>query len=252
MRSRSSVALGVLLAAAVSCTTRPNPNFCCVTADSCAVAGLMDELRPCGVGQACKAYECVAAECTTSADCTSSHAPTCLHGLCTAGCGGDDDRAGIADRPHCAVSDATCVGCTSSDQCPSDRAICDADSRSCRGCTADDQCASGVCIEATGICAADDAIIYVTEAGMDAGTCPRSSPCKTMSFVMNLTNPVRNVIRVLGSYFHLGNSTIYLADSVVIDGSNTMLTSDYSPSILGGGSGVLEGVRLSSTGAFTP
>ena len=251
MRVLSSIVIGVLAATAVSCAS-PNPDFCCVTPDTCAAAGLVDERRPCGVGQACNAYECVAAECTTSADCTSPEAPTCLAGLCVAGCTVDDDCAGVAGRPRCDPGAATCVGCTSSDHCTADKAICDADTQSCRGCTADDQCASGVCIEATGICAADDAIIYVTETGTDTGTCPRVAPCKTMSFAMGRTSSVRNVIRILGGYFHLGNGSVYLAGSVILDGSNTTLTSGFSPAITSGGPAVLEGVRLSSTNAFTP
>ena len=230
----------------------PNPDFCCVTAETCAAAGLGDERRPCEVGQACKSYGCVAAECSSSADCAAPEAPTCLHGLCVAGCAVDDDCAGIAGTPRCDASEATCVGCLSNDQCPADQAICDADTRSCRGCTADDQCASGVCIEATGICAADDAIIYVMEAGVDAGTCPRSAPCQTMSFAMGLTSPIRNVIRVLGSYFYLGNSTVSLSNSVVIDGSNTTLTSGSLPAIFVYGLAIIEGVRLSSTDTFAP
>lgn len=250
MRLPSSIAIGVLLAAAVSCS-RPSSDFCCVTADTCAAAGLDDELRPCGIGQACKAYACVAAECATSADCASAEAPTCAGGLCVPGCTLDDDCAGIAGRSRCDATDATCVGCTSSDQCPADRSICDADTRSCRGCTADDQCASGVCIEATGHCAADAEILYVTSAGTDAGTCPKAAPCKTLSFAMALTTPIRNVIRILGSFHDLGNTPAYLSDSVVLDGSNTTLTSGVSPAILVGGPGVLEGVRLLSTDAFT-
>lgn len=254
MRFLPSIGVAVLLAIATGCS-RPNLDFCCVTADTCAAAGLAGELRPCGVGQACNAYECVAAECTSAADCTSPEAPMCLGGLCVAGCTVNDDCAGVAGRPRCDATDATCVGCTSSDQCPADRSICDADTRSCRGCTADDQCASGVCIEATGACAADDEIIYVMESGVDTGTCPRSAPCLTLSFAMNLTSPTRNVIRVLGSHFYLGNNTVFLRNSIVIDGNNTMLTSGVStvtPAISAGGPATLEGVRLSSTDFYAP
>lgn len=230
----------------------PNPDFCCVTAETCAAAGLVDERRPCEIGQACKSYGCVAAECKSAADCTSPEAPACLHGLCVAGCAVDDDCAGVAGQPRCDASEATCVGCLSNDQCLADQPICDADARSCRGCTADDECASGVCIEATGTCAADDAIIYVTDTGTDAGTCPISAPCQTMAFAMGLTSINRNVIRVLGSYFYLGNSVLSLTNSVVIDGSNTTLTSGALPAIFVYGLATLEGVRLSSTDTFAP
>ena len=242
--------LATVTATVLAGCSSPNPDFCCVTAETCAAAGLVDERRPCEVGQACKSYGCVAAECSSAADCTSPEAPTCLHGLCVAGCAVDDDCAGVAGTPRCDAADATCVGCLSNDQCSADQPICDADARSCRGCSADDECASGVCIEAAGTCAADDAIIYVTDTGTDAGTCPKSAPCKTMQFAMGLTSPIRNVIRVLGSYFHLGNNSIYLANSVVIDGSNTTLTSDIIPTVNVSGVGIVEGVRLSSTDTF--
>src|SRR4051794_13461856 len=107
MRLLPSIAIGVLLATLLGCSTRPNPDFCCVTAETCAAAGLVDELRPCGLGQACKAYECVAAECRTPADCTSAEAPTCLGGLCVAGCTVDADCAGVAGQPHCDGADTT-------------------------------------------------------------------------------------------------------------------------------------------------
>lgn len=228
----------------------PNPDFCCVTAETCAAAGLGDERRSCEIGQACKSYGCVAAECSSAADCAAPAAPTCLHGLCVAGCAIDDDCAGVAGTPRCDPAGATCVGCLSNDQCLAEQPICDSDARSCRGCSADDQCASGVCIEAVGTCAADDAIIYVMEGGVDAGTCPKSAPCMTMSFAMGLTSTNRDVIRVLGSYFHLGNSAVSLGNSVVIDGSNTTLTSEITPTIYAYGVGIVEGIRLPSTETF--
>jgi hypothetical protein len=239
--------LGVLLAIATGCSTRANPDFCCVTPETCAAAGLIEELRPCGVGQACKAYGCVAAECATSADCTSAAAPACLRGLCVAGCAADDDCAGIAGRPRCDGADATCVGCTASDQCPSDRAICDAEVRTCRGCTADDQCASGVCIEATGQCAAADAILYVMNAGTDAGTCPNSAPCKTIPFAQQMMTPDRNVIRILGANFYLGDSTVYLEQGVSLDGDHTALSSTARLPIRVSGLANIEGVRLAAS-----
>ena len=57
----------VLFALLIACT-KPNPNVCCVTEEQCNTLGA-DELRPCGVGQACSTeFSCVAAECETSAD----------------------------------------------------------------------------------------------------------------------------------------------------------------------------------------
>lgn len=130
---------------------------------------------------------------------------------------------------------------------PADAAICDAEARACRGCTADDECASGVCIEATGRCAADDQILYVSQTGTDAGTCSKTSPCQTMSFALQQASLVRNVIRVMDASFHLGSSGINLSNSIAIDGRNTLLTSDATPAIHASGAASLSGVRLSST-----
>lgn len=252
MRLPSSLAICVLAATTLACSS-PNPDFCCVTAETCAAAGLAsDDLRPCDVGQACRSYECVAAECASSADCTSAGAPACVHGLCLAGCAADLDCTGVAGRPRCDATDATCVGCTASDQCPADAAICDAEARACRGCTADDECASGVCIEATGRCAADDEILYVSQSGTDAGTCPKTFPCKTISFALAQANLVRNIIRVMDAIFHLGSSVIYLDNYISIDGSNTLLTSSATPAIHVFGTAALSAVRLASTEITRP
>jgi hypothetical protein len=240
--------LSAFAVAFAGCST-PNPEFCCVTEQTCAAAGLHDTIRPCGVGQACRDYGCVVAECQTSEDCTSPEAPTCLDNLCVAGCKVDDDCRGISDRPHCA-DDGLCVGCTSSEQCPVDKAICDADTRSCRGCTADDQCTSGVCIEADGVCAADGEPIYVSRSGSDVGDCSRSAPCATLPFGLAKVSATRRVVRLVGTMFSTGVNPIPIYGAI-LDGANTTLLSSSAPIFSVRGPTVIEGVRFSA-GAATP
>jgi hypothetical protein len=232
------------LAVLASCT-KPNQKFCCVTEEQCSAAGVVDELRPCGAGQACKETVCVEKECDTSADCTSQDAPSCVNNLCVAGCGVDDDCLGVPGKPHCDI-DGTCVGCFSNDQCPTDKAICDLDTRSCRGCTGDDQCASGVCIEADGICAADTEILYVTQLGVDSGGCAKTAPCRTITYASGFVTATKRVIRILSGNFSTDANTVALGQAIVIDGSNTTLALGGAPMFSVGDRATVEGVRTTS------
>jgi hypothetical protein len=126
MRSLMKLSVTVALILAIASCQVKNPEFCCVTEDQCNAAGA-DGLRPCGAGQACRDTACVAKECDTSIDCTSSDAPTCINNLCVGGCEVDDDCVGIAGKERCDAAASTCVGCVTDDQCPIDRAICDSE-----------------------------------------------------------------------------------------------------------------------------
>jgi hypothetical protein len=227
---------------------RPNPEFCCVTEAQCAAAGL-EELRPCDLGQACSSTNvCVEKECDTSADCTLSEAPTCTNGLCVAGCSIDDDCIGVPGAPHCDGGDGACVGCVSSDQCQTSAAICDPEIRTCRGCERDDECASGVCIEADGTCADEATVVYVSEVGgADVGTCTKDAPCRTMGFASNQLVSSRRVLHIIGGAFNLGAGIFTLADAMVIDGTNTVLTTSASPIFRALGPAIVEGVVLQTT-----
>ncbi len=211
----------VSLAFAIACT-KPNPEVCCVTEDQCTVLGA-DELRPCGVGQACGAdFSCVAAECVTSADCPSPDAPVCSLGLCVENCRVDDDCADVEGLPFCA-DDGVCVGCLDASTCPTEAAICDATSRACRGCELDAECPSGVCLEADGVCADESAVLFVSNAGTDAGTCTSTAPCEKIAFAIPLVTSTRNVIHVVGALSR-DTATITLDRAVTIDGTGTRFT----------------------------
>lgn len=243
---RSLLLIALCAAVTTGCSTTPNAAFCCATETTCAAAD--SELRPCAVGQACRAYSCVAAECATSADCPSSDAPTCSLGLCISGCAVDDDCAGVAGAPRCDTSDARCVGCISDADCPASAGQCDADTQQCRGCLVDDECASGVCIEAEGTCAAADRILYVRQGGVDAGSCPMSAPCSTIGYAVRAEFDLggMRVIRLLGGQVSAGSSTVSLTEGIVIDGNNTRVSTTAIPVFYVGlaASVLVEGVTL--------
>jgi hypothetical protein len=235
----------LLIAIAAACT-KPNEAVCCVSEADCARLGL-DEPRPCEVGQACKAFACVAAECATSAECASPDAPVCIDGLCVASCRSDDDCAGAAGGPRCAA-DGACVGCLTGADCPATAPFCDADDRRCRGCAADPECASGVCLERDGRCAAEDEVIHVQMFGSDAGECTRAAPCRTLPYALQKVTPSRKVIHIDGGNLPTPATTIAIDRSVVIDGSDTTIAKPSGVPLFSLaaflGPVTLEGVRL--------
>jgi len=212
----SRLFLLLALAAAAACT-KPVPGVCCVGEADCARLGV-DEPRPCAVGQACRDFACVAAECATAADCTSPDAPACVDHLCVTRCGIDDDCAGAADGPRCA-EDGACVGCLADADCPASAPLCDAEDRRCRGCELDAECASGVCIEADAVCAEPGQIIYVKDSGTDTGGCTSAAPCQTISYALQQVMLTRNVIRVADGIFATPISPITIDRTVMIDGA---------------------------------
>lgn len=208
--------------AVLSACTKPNPNVCCVTQAQCDELGAA-ELRPCEVGQACQANTCVASECDTSADCTSPNSPICVLNLCVSSCANDDECADVAGRPYC-TSESTCVECTDAAQCSASAAICDTTTHACRGCERDDECESGVCIDADGVCASTETIVWVAQTGINAGDCSRNAPCETLAFAIQRVSPARSVVRVLGTNIS-DNASIPIDRSVTIDATNLRLSS---------------------------
>lgn len=212
----------ILATAVLAACTKPNPNTCCVTDAQCAALGA-GEQRPCAAGQACSGdFTCVAAECDTSADCTDPQAPICQLGLCVGGCTIDDDCADVAGRPYCAT-EGVCVGCTDATQCPASAAICDTEDRACRGCERDDECASGVCIEADGVCAEEGELIHVRPDGADSGDCSRNAACVSLRYAVTKVTDTRNVVRVTGGTLPVDGATLMLARSMAIDSAGTAI-----------------------------
>jgi len=217
---RAVVFVFVVFGSLVACT-RPNPNTCCVTQAQCDELGA-DELRPCEAGQACRANSCVASECESSSECTSSDAPICILNLCSSTCVSDAECADVSMRPYC--SESACVGCVESVQCPTTAAICDPDAHSCRGCENDDECATGVCLETQGVCAEESALIFVHVQGADSGTCSRTAPCASIGYAYQRVNGLRNVIRIIGGTLDPEPQTISVTSSVILDGTGTVVS----------------------------
>lgn len=223
----------------------PNPDFCCVTESQCLAAGVSGELRPCDLGQACNAEnQCVAKECNTSVDCASPDNPRCENGICVGGCTIDDDCLGLPTTPYCDAATNTCVGCLVSDQCPANLEICDDSAHECRGCTSDQDCGDGVCVEASGRCVVAADVIYVTSNGTDGGTCPKTTPCRTIGFALGQVMESRQVIKILSGALDVG-ATLNLDRTVIIDGSgSTQVTFLANPGASVTGSVLIEGVSL--------
>jgi hypothetical protein len=65
-------------------------------------------------------------------------------------------------------------------QCSGTKPICE--NQTCRSCELDSECESGACGR-DGACVDQAAVVYVDgTGGLDAGTCVRSGPCKTLAF----------------------------------------------------------------------
>jgi hypothetical protein len=226
MRIRHHHLLVIVIAmSSAACTTKATEGVCCVTAADCVMLGL-DAPRPCDVGQACRAFQCVASECATSAECTSPDAPVCADNLCVASCRTDDDCAGAAGGSRCA-DDGACVGCFTNADCPSSAPFCDAEDRRCRGCEADAECESGVCLEMDGRCAAESEVAFVSSVGQDLGECSRAMPCASIVYASTkLQFPTRLVIHVAGGQFTVAD--MVLDSPIYIDGTNTSIGGDGS------------------------
>lgn len=210
-----------VVAISMAACTKPNPNTCCVTQAQCEELGA-DELRPCETGQACRASTCVASECSTSVDCTSTDAPICVNNLCVATCVNDDECADVPDRPFCST-ESTCVGCIDGSQCSASEAICDATSHACRGCSSDDECATGVCIEAEGLCASEESLLHVVSTGTDAGSCTRTSPCKTLGYALQQVSQTRYVVRIRAPFLSVEPQTLSVNFPLTLDGNGTQV-----------------------------
>jgi hypothetical protein len=184
----------LLLAAATVMTgcTKPNPTFCCVTAEDCAENGVTGDLRPCSEGLSCAANACVVASCSTQG--CSAAAPVCnvSSDVCEA-CSDSSQCSRFDDESLCRIETGQCVECVASNDCSQDTPVC-SESR-CRECIDDDECSSGACDE--GICVPDDEIVYIAPSGTVAmGSCTRTQPCTFDQHAIDQTTSSRRHIVV--------------------------------------------------------
>jgi hypothetical protein len=244
---RGLVVVAVVLSGA-GCTKR-NPDVCCSSAPECAEIGF-DDITPCEDLRVCVNSMCVDPQCSTSAEC-SAPTPYCVGQICAASCTADPDCNGVAGASHCAP-DGTCVACLASDQCSDPNTpVCDDNSHACRACTADAECASGICLAAEGICAAETDVVYVATGGADSGDCPATSPCRTIAYGLTKVTAQRRVLRLIDSDFAIPDGEV-IDRSVYIDAPGTRLTRVSAGPIFsvdGAASVTIEAIRVEDPGS---
>lgn len=108
----------------------------------------------------------------------------CGSATCSPDAGGCRSNADCTS-PGAGVCDATanrCVQCTASDHaaCTGDAPVCGTDD-ACRGCAGHEECDSDACSFATGSCAAETDVAYVSSTGTDSSTCEKSAPCASIA-----------------------------------------------------------------------
>lgn len=162
-----------------------------------------------------------------------------IAGLAGAGCGsllGKEPNPDYCPSPPCApegrcganadctspgagVCDVTgtkqCVQCTATDHaaCTGNAPICGADN-ACRACAAHTECDSNACSLATGSCAAETDIAYVSSTGTDNSTCDKSAPCLSMAAALMTA---RHYVKIHGTIdgavvVDKGRTVTFLAD----------------------------------------
>jgi len=98
------------------------------------------------------------------------------------GCGSNADctspGAGVCD----VMGTRQCVQCTATDHgaCTGNAPVCGTD-EACRGCAGHEECDSDACSFATGSCAAETDVAYVSSTGTDNSTCDKTAPCASIA-----------------------------------------------------------------------
>jgi hypothetical protein len=163
-----------------------------------------------------------------AAACTTKPVP----GVCCIGAE-DCDRLGLAeDRPcpagqtcvdlHCAVPSCSNQGC------PDDAPICH-DDGVCRACRLDAECPSGACGDG-GACVAEADVVHLRPDGLDAGTCRRDAPCRSVRFAASQTSTARNHIVLAAGLYDLDYDTVRItaqdtaAQRLVIHGGGSIIS----------------------------
>jgi hypothetical protein len=130
--------------------------------------------------------------CRSNADCTSS-------------------VAGVCD----VMGTKQCVQCTATDHaaCTGNAPFCGADN-ACRACAAHEECDSNACSFATGSCAAETDVAYVSSTGIDNSTCDKSAPCASIAAAL-MTG--RHYVKIHGTIdgavvVDRGRTVTFLAD----------------------------------------
>jgi hypothetical protein len=227
---KSCLLVGFIVLA--GCATKPVPGVCCLGVEDCRRLDLGED-RPCPEGLACVNFHCVLPSCSRVG--CSAEAPVCAvtTDVCS-GCSDSADCSRFGDTGVCDARTGSCVECLVSTDCTAAEPVCDRSS--CRRCKLDSECASGACSE-DGSCVPEDAIVYISPGGTDAGACTRAAPCKGLQFGVRRTSAARNHI-VLDPGEHQPDITPIDIDSqttsastISIHGGGARLASDTTDGI---------------------
>jgi hypothetical protein len=210
----------VLIAACLPfACTKTNPALCCTDAANCESLGISSD-NMCSDGLVCVANTCVAESCGTFADCNAA-LPFCSNSLCEAMCDDNSQCPGFGGSAEDTIcSSGACVQCAMSSDCSGATPVCNNNScvqcvantdcsqaapicsstNTCVGCVVDTDCMSDVC-GSGGSCLAASAVVYMSPAGSDSGTCTQGSACRTFAYAATQTTATRNTISVAqGTY----------------------------------------------------
>jgi hypothetical protein len=219
-----------LLGLAVAACTKPNPAVCCLDSADCNEVGL-DEVRTCSLGLACVDHQCEVPSCSMTGCMAGMPVCNITTDVCE-GCTESGNCSKFSDTDVCDTSTGACVECVSASDCRAANPVCDANA--CRACKLDSECPSGACGD-DGACVAESAIVYLDPAAVDAGTCERAVPCRTLTYGITNTSAARpHLVLGPGGY----------VDTVRVDAQTTTATRLY---IHGGGAGLTSGSDENST-----
>lgn len=203
------------------CSTKANPNACCVSADDCSQAGL-ESVTACGDGLTCVNNQCTQETCST--DGCSAATPVC--NVVTNACDGCTDSSQCASylgQNVCDPSSGACVGCVTTDDCPMATPVCDAGT--CRACAVDSDCASGACAD-DGSCVDASEIVYLDPVGQDSGSCPVTAPCRSLTYAFAQTSEQRaHIVMNTGAYVdHVNLARVETDPMVFIHGGGSTIS----------------------------
>ena len=160
----------VFLVVGLAACTKPNPAVCCNSRVDCQSIGANADQRTCASDLVCIDHACVQPQCTINTDCPMQ-------------------------TPFCAP-DQMCVQCLQSDQCSSAMPVCDSMTNACRGCMDDSECPSSVCDQGTGMCVAENTIIYASPTGSTTANCTQQAPCE-INRAFSVANVAQNTIKLM-------------------------------------------------------
>lgn len=138
--------------------------------------------------------------------------PPCANGE---GCRSDTDCAAAGASVCDVMGTKQCVQCTMADHaaCTGNAPVCGTDN-ACRGCAAHEECDSNACSLATGSCAIETDVAYVSSTGTDNSTCDKSAPCTSMASALMTA---RHYVKIHGTIdgavvVDKGRTVTFLAD----------------------------------------